>query len=127
MYKLLLIASGGAIGALLRYGISGFIYRHFTNAFPWGTLSVNSIGAFFIGILWGLFEHFQFSDSMRLFLFIGILGAFTTFSTFCLESVNLIRNGEIKYALIYIFSSNLIGILLVILGLFLTKSLTGKL
>ncbi len=127
MYKLFVIAFGGAIGALFRYGILGFVYRHFSNAFPWGTLSVNSIGAFLIGILWGVFEHFQFSDSIRIFLFIGILGAFTTFSTFCLESVNLIRNGEIKYALVYIFSSNLIGILLVFLGLFMAKSLIGKL
>ena len=127
MYKILLIGSGGAIGALLRYGVAGVVSRHIGGTFPWGTLSVNSIGALLIGLLWGIFEQFQFSDSLRVFLFIGILGAFTTFSTFCLESVNLIKNGEIKYALAYIFSSNILGILFVIFGFFISRLIIGKL
>ncbi len=114
--KLLFIAIGGAIGALLRYAISGLTYKHLDGVFPWGTLSVNLIGSFTAGFLWGLFERAVIPPNLRTFVFIGVLGAFTTFSTYSLESFNLFRDGEIKLALSNILISNILCIALVFFG-----------
>ena len=114
--KLLYIAFGGAIGALLRYGISGIPHRYLNGTFPWGTLTVNLLGSFIIGFLWGTFERTTVSPNIKTFLFIGILGAFTTFSTYSLESLNLLRDGEIKLALTNILISNIGFIVLCFLG-----------
>ena len=116
MSTLIYIAIGGAAGALLRYSISGYTYKNLDGFLPWGTLAVNLIGCFAIGFLWNIFENFAYSPNTRAFIFIGILGAFTTFSTFGLESFNLIREGEIKYAVLNILVSNIAGIGLVFIG-----------
>lgn len=84
--------------------------------FPYGTLVVNLIGAFIIGFLWELFQNVIVSTNIRVFLFMGILGAFTTFSTFSLETVNLIKDKEYITALINILISNLGCIILVFSG-----------
>lgn len=119
MTKFILLAAGGAIGTVLRYSLSGLTYRAFNGIFPWGTLAVNLAGSFIIGLLWGLFEIETISSNVRNFVFIGILGGFTTFSTFALESFNLFRDGEVKLALTNLLVSNVFGILLVFAG-FLT-------
>jgi CrcB protein len=121
MSKIFLLASGGAIGTVLRYSLSGFTYRFVNGVFPWGTLLVNLAGSFVIGLLWGLFELDNFSTNVRHFIFIGILGGFTTFSTFTLESLNLFRDGEIKLALSNILASNIFGLLLVLAGFIVSK------
>jgi CrcB protein len=121
MTKIILLASGGAIGTLLRYSLSGLTYRFMDGVFPWGTLLVNLSGSLCIGLLWGLFEVENLSPQVRNFVFIGILGGFTTFSTFTLESLNLFRDGEIKLALSNIFASNILGVALVFAGFFLSK------
>nr|QNO49551.1 putative fluoride ion transporter CrcB [Methanosarcinales archaeon ANME-2c ERB4] len=123
MSKLLFIAIGGAIGALLRYALSGVAYKYIGSGFPWGTLCVNLIGAFAIGILWGLSEQTTISSDFRTFAFIGILGSFTTFSTYALETVNLFRDGEIKLALANVLITNVLGIALVISGFIASKYL----
>lgn len=110
MAKFLSIGIGGGIGAILRYTVSTFTYRFLDGIFPWGTLTVNFIGCFCIGFLWGLFERFVISPNMRLFIFVGILGGFTTFSSYGLETFNLLRDGESKMALLNVLSSNLLGI-----------------
>ena len=92
MWKLAVIAAGGGLGAILRYLVSGVTYRYFSGGFPWGTLSVNLIGSLIIGLLWGMFETVSISPNIRLFLFIGILGSFTTFSAFSLENFHLVRD-----------------------------------
>ncbi len=125
MSKLLFIALGGAAGALLRYSVSGLAYRFFDGVLPWGTLLVNLIGCFAIGFLWQIFEYVTSSPNTRAFIFVGILGAFTTFSTFGLETFNLFREGEIKYALLNVLASNILGIGLVILGFFSSRFLLG--
>lgn len=114
--KLLFIAMGGACGALLRYLISGLGYRLFGEAFPWGTLAVNLLGCLFIGFLWALGERMPLRPEVSLLVFTGTLGAFTTFSTYGLESLNLLRDGEVGPALLNILLSNLGGLLLVYLG-----------
>ncbi len=123
MIKYILIAAGGAVGALLRYGVSGLSYRIAGAGFPWGTLSVNLIGSFFIGLLWALAERYPFSPRATPFLFIGVLGAFTTFSTYTLESFNLFRDGDIRLGVINLVASNALGLTAVILGFWTTRTL----
>jgi len=124
MSRLSFIAIGGAIGALLRYMISGMTYRYLGGSFPWGTLSVNLIGAFAIGFLWGLSEITIVSSDFRSFVFIGIIGSFTTFSTYSLETFNLFRDAEIKLVLANVLITNVLGIALVLSGFIASKYLT---
>lgn len=91
--KLLLIAAGGALGALLRYTVSGLALKMLGTGFPWGTFCANLLGCFFIGLFWALSDRVAFNPRVNPFLFIGLLGAFTTFSTYGLESINPLRNG----------------------------------
>ena len=119
--KLLIIAAGGAIGSVLRYGLSGMAYRLLGSTFPWGTLIVNVVGCFVIGLIWGLAERFPLRPTTNLLIFGGILGAFTTFSTYGLESINLLRDGETARAIVNIAASNLIGLLVVYLGFVLAR------
>ncbi len=127
MIKLLYILIGGAIGTYLRYAVSGYSYKLFDWLFPIGTLVVNLIGSFTIGLIWGLFESSSLSPNIRVFLFIGILGGFTTFSTYMLETLNLYRDGEVKMAIFNLLANNIFGLIMVILGFFLSKLLIGHL
>ncbi|MDY6930477.1 MAG: fluoride efflux transporter CrcB [Halobacteriota archaeon] len=121
--RFLLIATGGAIGALSRYAISGLTYGRVNESFPFGTLFVNLIGAFVIGFLWGLAENEDISSDMHSFLFIGILGSFTTFSTYSLETLNLFREGNTNLAILNILVINLLGIALALIGFITSRYL----
>ena len=121
MTKVILLAAGGALGTMLRYSLSGLTHKFMDSVFPWGTLFVNLAGSFAIGFLWGFFEAENLSSNIRNFIFIGILGGFTTFSTYALESLNLFRDGEIKLALSNILASNILSLLLVVAGFMLSK------
>lgn len=118
MVKIILIGIGGAIGAVSRYIVSGLDYKYSYGIFPVSTLIVNLSGCLIIGFLWGLFEVVAISSNIRMFIFIGILGGFTTFSTFALENFNLFRDAEGNIALINIFLSNILGIGFVYIGYF---------
>lgn len=122
----LYIAVGGAVGAALRYLISGWTYAILGTGFPWGTLVVNLIGSFLIGLLWQLFADAAVSPNTRILILTGGLGAFTTFSTFALESLNLFRDGDIELGLANVLVSNLLGIALVFLGIIVGR-LVGSL
>jgi len=94
--NLIAIAVGGAFGALARYTSSQWVYSMFGRSFPFGTLIVNVAGSFVMGLLAVLLiERFVAGPELRAFLMIGFLGSFTTFSTFSLETVNLISSGEV--------------------------------
>ena len=121
MYKLLSIAAGGAIGAVLRYGVAGVVQNYMVSMYPWGTLAVNLIGSFFAGLLWALAEYTYLPPQLKTFMFIGILGGFTTFSTYMLETFHLMREGEYYFALGNILLSNLLGIVLVFSGVILSE------
>jgi CrcB protein len=99
--KIFLIGSGGFIGAVLRYVISGYVQEWTKRIdFPYGTLVVNLVGCLFIGLLSQLSEtRGLFSAESRLFVFIGVLGSFTTFSTFSKETINLLSDGQNLLAL----------------------------
>ncbi|MDD3151042.1 MAG: fluoride efflux transporter CrcB [Candidatus Gastranaerophilales bacterium] len=121
MVKILSIALGGALGALTRYFVSGCAHNLIPGLFAWGTLAVNCIGSFLAGVFFGLLDRFIVPGNIRLFILIGLLGAFTTFSTYTLETFNLLRDGELKLALINIILNNLVGIFLVVVGFMLSK------
>ncbi|ACY47802.1 fluoride efflux transporter CrcB [Rhodothermus marinus] len=120
--KLLLIALGGALGALARYALSGLVYAWLGPAFPWGTLVVNLTGCYGLGLLWALSEAVPLPGPIPPLVFVGFFGAFTTFSTYGLESFNLLRDGELVLALLNLLGSSLAGLLCVALG-FLTARL----
>lgn len=121
MMKFLLLGLGGGVGTILRYIVGGLDYKFSHGAFPIGTLVVNVTGSFIIGFLWGFFDRFVFPPNLRLFLFIGVLGGYTTFSTFSLETFNLMRNGEYLIALLNTLLSVILSIIAVFLGYFLSK------
>ncbi len=119
--KIFLIGVGSFIGGAGRYLLSLFLQQRLVSNFPIGTLTVNILGCFFIGVIFGISEKGNMSDEWRLFLATGILGGFTTFSAFSYESVNLIRSNELFYALLYIGASLLFGILATFIGVWLCK------
>ena len=116
MYTILLVGIGGFIGAILRYVIGGWIQNGFVN-FPVGTLFINTTGSFFIGLIMYLSE-FQglFSDETRIFLTIGVLGGYTTLSTFGYESFRLLDDSKFALMAINVVSTVLLSMLAVYLG-----------
>ena len=105
MINLIYVASGGAVGAVLRYLTSNF-YRFYFPNFPIGTLFINFIGSFLVGILASNLESRGTSYIfIKYFLIIGILGSFTTFSTFSLETIQLVNDKKLFLSLVYIFLS----------------------
>jgi len=104
--KVLLLSLGGALGALLRYGLGGAVYKITGTHFPFGTLAVNVLGCLAIGFLGVLYqEKFLFGPNVRLFLMIGVLGAFTTFSSFGYETWELMKASEWLKAGLNVFLS----------------------
>lgn len=124
MQHVLLIALGGSLGAVARYGLATWIYGQTGTSFPWGTLIINVTGSFAIGFLAELFETTLTPAEWRSFLTIGFLGAYTTFSTFSLESFNLFRGGELRLAAVNILLSVIAGLIAVVLGIYAFRLLT---
>ena len=123
MYKLLLIALGGALGTLARYGTHVLAKGAGERlAFPIATLTVNLLGCFAIGYLQGaLSERWPVREEYRLMLIVGFLGGFTTFSTFGWDTAQLLRDGQVARGMIYAVASNVMGIALVFAGYGLSR------
>ena len=117
-----MVGSGGFIGALARYGLSGLVHRQIPFAnFPYGTMAVNLVGCCAIGVVVGLVESRQlFGPEFRTFALIGILGGFTTFSTFGYETFAMIRDAEYLRAAANVGGQVILGLALVWLGYTLT-------
>lgn len=124
--KIFMILAGGAVGSLARYILSGLPYRFLDQVFPWGTLMVNLIGSFIIGVLWGIFEEQNLSPNFRSLIFVGFLGGFTTFSTYSLETLNFLRDGEYKLGLVNVLANNILGIGLALAGFVIARSILTK-
>ncbi|MEW6086304.1 MAG: fluoride efflux transporter CrcB [Chloroflexota bacterium] len=117
MNNVILVGIGGFIGSAMRYLVGGYVQQSSKGIFPYGTLAVNVIGCFVIGFLSQLAENRgAFSSEARAFVFIGILGGFTTFSSFGNETLNLARDGEMLNAFANIGLNVLLGLLAVWLG-----------
>jgi fluoride exporter len=124
MKELFIIASGGAIGAVFRFLFSNSIYSLFGRSFPYGTLGVNIFGSFFIGVFFVLLtEKMTLGSDFRTFIMVGLLGAFTTFSTFSLETLLLIQEGLLGKALINIFLSVFLCLFATWIGIIFTRGL----
>lgn len=104
MKNYLLVFVGGGTGAAARYWLSGAVYRFVPANFPYGILAVNILGCFIIGLLMTVsLERYMISSTIRVFLTVGILGGFTTFSSFSYETVALLQDGELQRAILNVF------------------------
>jgi CrcB protein len=122
MRTVLGIAVAGALGALTRYGLGGWVAQRFSGAFPWGTFVVNITGAFALGFLFTvLTDRFTVEPWVRTTLMVGFLGAYTTFSTFSLETVRLFEEGAWAVATANAVGSLVAGILAVYAGIVLGR------
>ena len=110
---------GGSIGTILRYLTGQLAGQAQVGLFPLGTLSVNLIGSLIIGFLWGFLNTDTLPAQTKNLVFTGILGSFTTYSTYMLDVFNLARMGEVKLSIFYLLLSNVLGLLLVVGGYYL--------
>ena len=124
MKTLVFIAFGGAFGAVLRYAASNSVYALLGRGFPYGTLFVNVAGSLLIGMLSILMlERMSIGPEWRAAVLVGVLGSFTTFSTFSLETLNLLEQGEITAALLNMVASVLLCLMAVWLGVIIGRQL----
>lgn len=123
MIRLAIIFVGGGVGSVLRYAMSGWVYALMGTDFPYGTFAVNVIGSFVIGLFLTISEdRFLVSMDMRALIAIGVLGGFTTFSTFTYETLELFRSGSYFTA-----AANIVGSIIVALVAAWVGHMVGKL
>lgn len=116
----------GSAGTVSRYALAGLVHRFADGAFPWGTLAVNAAGCFVAGIFWAVSEyHISISGEVRTIILIGFFGAFTTFSSFMLETAELARSAEILAALKNVLLHNVAGAICLAAGILIIRSLKG--
>lgn len=123
MYPFLLVGAGGALGAMARFGSAGVIARLWPMSFPLATMLINILGSVAMGIFVGLMARFlpAWAEDARLFVAVGILGGFTTFSSFSLETIVLIERGEMLQAGFYVLLSVVVCLIGLYLGLLVTR------
>ncbi|OIO67607.1 MAG: fluoride efflux transporter CrcB [Zetaproteobacteria bacterium CG_4_9_14_3_um_filter_49_83] len=125
MTQVMAIAIGGAVGAVMRWLMASAVQRHMAgSAFPWGTFCVNALGSFLLGFLFVWFiERSSSGEVMRMALTVGFLGAFTTFSTYSLESIRLLEEGAFALAFGNVMGQVVVGLTLAWLGMSIARSL----
>jgi len=120
--KFVYLGLAGAAGTIARYWLSGVIQRNVTTAFPLGTAAVNIIGCLFFGLLWAFVENrLSISGQMRMIIFVGFFGAFTTFSSFVFETGQLLDESQWLWAAGNVLFQNVIGIAGILTGLAVGK------
>lgn len=121
-FRLALVAAGGALGAVARYAVQSAVERAFGPAFPWGTLGVNVAGGLAMGLLAGwLAGRGEGGEAWRLALGVGVLGGFTTFSAFSVETIRLIEKRAIGEATVYVSASVALALAATALGLWIAR------
>lgn len=123
MLKLLLVAGGGALGSAARYLVGNLVQGWLGSGFPWGTFFVNVSGSFVIGVVLGLFENSGLSNEARLFLAVGVLGGYTTFSTFSHDTLRLLEAGSFAPAFLNAVGQLVAGLAAVYAGMLLSRVL----
>jgi len=123
MQKTIFIALAGLVGTLLRYWLSGFVARKYGETFPWGTMAVNLLGCLVTGAVFFLSERFLVSPTVRTVILIGLLGGFTTFSSYGLQTFTLLRDGEFGLGILNMIASNVLGLFMVWIGYVLARVL----
>lgn len=122
MENYLIVSLGAIVGASARYWVGSWAADRFGTSFPFGTLMINLTGSFLLGFFVILFtDRFLMDPRWRLFAAIGILGSYTTFSTYTYESVNLILNGQVWLGIGNLIGSSVLGAVAVVLGILLGK------
>ncbi|QQS37889.1 MAG: fluoride efflux transporter CrcB [Ignavibacteriales bacterium] len=122
MEKYIIVSIGAAAGGTFRYWMTSFIHKLFPSTFPYGTLTVNILGSFLLGVIIFYFDDKNLiSPSLKLLLTVGFCGGFTTFSTFSIETINLLRDSEISLALLNISANILFCLLGVYLAYIISK------
>ena len=121
MKILLAIGFGSFLGGISRYLLTIFVQNKFLSVFPYGTLAVNIIGCFLIGIVYGLSARGNINIEWRLFLATGFLGGFTTFSSFSNDTVSLLRDAQYWQAFSYVALSIIVGLVATFVGISLIK------
>lgn len=122
MNKLILIAAGGALGSMARYGLGLAVQVGVPSAFPWGTVAINLLGCFLFGVVAGLIERGNvLPEGSEMLLLVGFMGAFTTFSTFAFHNTSMIFDGKLGWLAANIILQNAAGILLLFGGLMLAR------
>ena len=121
MPNLLIVMIGGAIGAGFRYHVGKLALQNLGPAFPWGTFIVNLLGGLLIGLLAGTLARDGSEEPLRLFLAVGVLGGFTTFSAFSLETFHMINRGDMAMAAAYAVASVTGSLALLFVGVWMTR------
>lgn len=126
MTPLLYVGAGGALGAMARFLMAGWVQKASGGTFPWGTLSVNVAGAFAMGLVVAVaLKAASFPADLRVFLTSGVLGGFTTFSAFSVETALMIEKGDFIPASLYIAASVILTVLFLFCGLWLVRSIAA--
>ncbi|MFO1237293.1 MAG: fluoride efflux transporter CrcB [Alphaproteobacteria bacterium] len=126
MTPLLYVGAGGALGAMARFLMAGWVQKASGGTFPWGTLSVNVAGAFAMGLVVAVaLKAASFPADLRVFLTSGVLGGFTTFSAFSVETALMIEKGDLLPAGLYVAASVTLTVLFLFCGLWLVRSIAA--
>ena len=123
--NLLLVVLGGGIGAGSRYLLGDWLHGHLGNGFPWGTFAVNALGSLMIGLVFGLAQRGSLPPAATLFLAVGVLGGFTTFSAFSYETMRLLANGSVGASFLNVAGQFAVGLVAVYAGFVAVRGLVG--
>ena len=123
--NLLLVVLGGGIGAGSRYLLGGWLHGQLGNGFPWGTFAVNALGSLMIGLVFGLAQRGSLPPATTLFLAVGVLGGFTTFSAFSYDTMRLLANGSMGASFLNVAGQFAVGLVAVYAGFVAVRGLAG--